>query len=136
MKTGKLLILFTASFAMTTAWSSEREELLKLKNTTLNLIQALVEEGLLPAEKARKLIRRAEAKAAEEVKEAAAEAEEEASSRKAIRVTYVPQFVREEIEEKVREQLRKDVVDDVKVQARKKAGVSQVPCRNGWNVSV
>ena len=43
--------------------SSEREDLLTLKNTTVNLIDVFVQQGLLDKEKAAQLVKTAEAKA-------------------------------------------------------------------------
>ena len=43
--------------------SSEREELLTLKNTTVNLIDVFVQQGLLDKDKASQLVKAAETKA-------------------------------------------------------------------------
>jgi len=48
--------------------ATEKEELLKLKNTTLNLIDMLVEQGVLDKDKAATMVKRAEKKAADEAK--------------------------------------------------------------------
>ena len=53
--------------------TAEKEELLKLRNTTINLIDMLVEQGVLDKDKAASMVKRAEKKAAVEAKEEAGE---------------------------------------------------------------
>ncbi|MEY2680044.1 MAG: hypothetical protein RL661_275, partial [Pseudomonadota bacterium] len=53
--------------------TAEKEELLKLRNTTINLIDMLVEQGVLDKDKAASMVKRAEKKAAVEAKEEADE---------------------------------------------------------------
>lgn len=96
--------------------AGEKEELLKLKNTTMNLIQILVDQGIMTQEKADELIQQAEAKAQREVQQA--ERDEAKSKEKVVRVPYVPEFVKQEIREEVRADLREEVVQDVMAQAR------------------
>lgn len=105
---------------------TEREELLELKNTITNLIDELVNVGVLPEQKADLMKQTAAAKAsvqaAREAREAEQkEAEQAIADQKAVRVQYVPDFIKEEIRNEVRAELRKDVVDDVMVQAKNEA---------------
>ncbi|MFM2007096.1 MAG: hypothetical protein RLZZ09_2751, partial [Pseudomonadota bacterium] len=51
--------------------ATEKEELLKLRNTTLNLIDMLVEQGVLDKDKASAMVKKAEKKAEVEAKEEA-----------------------------------------------------------------
>ncbi|MDD5034369.1 MAG: putative porin [Methylococcaceae bacterium] len=108
------------------AKADEKEELLKLRNTTLNLIEMLVEQGVLDKQKAEKMIQQAEKKAVEEAKAEAGKAAQAplpaetsaAKSKGVVRVTYVPEFVKDEIRQEVRKELRDDVVKEVKSQAK------------------
>lgn len=110
------------------AMAGEREDLLTLKNTTVNLIQALVQQGVLDKNKADALVQAAEQKAAVEARqqladEAKAQADEPAKPGKAkgdksVRVAYVPDFIKEEIRQQVRSELKDDVVKEVKAHAK------------------
>jgi len=79
--------------------ADEREDLETLRQTTLNLIEALVQNGILTQDKADALIRDAKRKAVES-------AAGQGPAGKVVRVPYVPQTVRNEI----KEELRKEVV--------------------------
>jgi len=96
--------------------AGEQEELLKLRNTTVELINALAKEGVLSEERATALIADAERKAESELKEK--EKKESQGSKGVVRIPYVPDFVREEIREQVRAELHEDVVADVMAQAK------------------
>lgn len=110
--------------------NNEKEELLKLRNTTLNLIDLLVQQGILDKRKAGEMIEQAEKKASEEARaEARKEARESAESKAqgagrpdvapgTVRVTYVPDFVKDEIRADVTKELQAQVVKDVKAQAK------------------
>jgi len=102
--------------AGTGAHADETGDLLLLRNTTLNLIEALVEQGVLAREQADQLIANAEKKAREEVRrnERAAVKNE----RRVVRVPYVPEFVRDEIKQQVESEVRAKVVEDVMAQAK------------------
>lgn len=127
------LLVSCALAASPAVYGEEKEELLKLRNTTLNLIDLLVQQGILDKGKAEQMIRQAEEKAAVEAKaearkeaEQAAAAGSEASDGKgksktdagAVRVTYVPEFVKDEIRAEVRKELKDEVVKDVKAEAK------------------
>lgn len=81
------------------AWADEREDLETLRQTTMNLIQALVQQGVLPADKADQLVKAAEAKA----KATVAEAKKVEES--TVRVQFVPESVRKQISDQVREEV-------------------------------
>lgn len=114
--------------------AAEKEELLKIKNTTVNLMDLLVQEGLLDKSKTESLIKAAEQKAAAEAKQQLAqEAAEELKAAKAaassvtslpsqkngsVFVGYVPEFVKEEIRQQVRADLKDEVVQEVKADAK------------------
>lgn len=139
MKIGStpLATALLAGALVSPAMAGEKEELLKLKNTTINLIDILVQQGVLDKKKAQDLIKSAEDKAAAEAKQQLADeaAEQKAAApkggkelaadeagkgkaNKSVRVAYVPEFVKDEIRQQVRAELRDDVVKDVKAQAK------------------
>ncbi len=101
----------------TSSYAGQQEDLLKLKNTTIDLINALVKEGVLSESRAKTLIADAERKAETEFKEK--EKKEAEGTRDVVRIPYVPKFVRDKIREQVRSGLRKDVVADVMARAKK-----------------
>lgn len=81
------------------AQTSDRENLETLKQTTLNLIELLVQQGVLPADKADQMIRAAEAKARATVADA------QQAEKNTVRVQYVPESLRKQITEQVREEV-------------------------------
>lgn len=99
------------------AQAGEKEELLKLRNTTTNLINLLVKQGVLSSENAKQMIQQAEADAVKQVEETAAA---EKIDPDVVRVAYVPDFVKDQIREQVRGELRADVVSDVLKEAKTK----------------
>lgn len=92
-------------------------ELLELKNTILNLVDELVKQGVISAEKATEMKSQAALKAREQVaREAVAggtAVEAQSTPATVVRVPYVPEFVKDEIRAQVREELRQDVTNDV-----------------------
>jgi len=102
--TKTLAIIIAASFVATPVLADERERLELLRQTTLNLIEALVESGALPKEKADGLVKAAEKKAAQTVRE------KSTIDSKNVRVQYVPETVKNEI----REQLKQEVLAQAK----------------------
>lgn len=89
------------------AQADDRESLETLRETTLNLIDALVEQGIFSREKAEQMIKGAQAKAA---KTAAKEKTRVAAA--PVRVQYVPETVKNEI----REQLKQEVLAQAKTE--------------------
>lgn len=85
--------------------ANERESVEALKETTLNLIDALVEQGIFTREKADAMVKAAQAKA---VKSLASDKARLASA--PVRVQYVPESVKQEI----REQLRQEIISQAK----------------------
>ncbi len=102
--------------------AGEKEELLKLRNTTTNLIKQLVKQGILTEKMAEDMIKQADADAGQQAAEAKAaevkEVKEEVPADE-VRVTYVPDFVKDEIRQQVRSELREEVVSDVMQKAKK-----------------
>jgi len=92
--------------------ADERQSLEELRNTVINLLQVLVDQGVLSRDKAEQMVKAAQEKAAAS---AAALAKSEEG---AVRVPYVPQIVRDEIAKQVAEEVRPTVVADVVHEAR------------------
>ncbi|CAL1239702.1 putative porin [Candidatus Methylocalor cossyra] len=133
-RTSRAVLVSCALAATLPAVADEKEELLKLRNTTLNLIELLVQQGVLDKRKAEQMIQQAERKAAAEAKaQAEQEARAAAAGREAakpgtaapggkggppVRVTYVPEFIKEEIRQEVAKDLEAKVTKQVKAQAK------------------
>ncbi len=117
------------------AVADEKQELLELKNTVVNLVDALVKQGVLQPELAANLVKKAETDAAAQAaRHVATDADATtvasgaaptvdaqdtpAPGSKVLRVGYVPEFVKKEIREQVRAELREDVLSDVSQKAK------------------
>ncbi|MGE0384902.1 MAG: putative porin [Gammaproteobacteria bacterium] len=100
--------------------ADEQADLLQLKQTVLNLMDALVAQGVLTRGKADELIAQAQRKAADAGTADGTGAADAAADVKpgTVRVAYVPEFVKEEIRQQVRQELKQDVLADVKQQAK------------------
>ncbi len=108
-----------ASIALTLALSpvtaciaDEHQSLEELRNTVVNLLQALVDQGVITREKAAQMVKSAQDKAAADAS-ALAKADEGA-----VRVPYVPQIVKDEIAKQVAEQIKPEVVAGVVQEAK------------------
>jgi hypothetical protein len=124
MFTAKLVRAMTASVALAVApalachAADERQSLEELRNTVVNLLQTLVDQGVISREKAQQMVKAAQDKAAAD---AAAVAKTDEG---AIRVPYVPQIVKDEIAKQVADQVKPEVV----------AGVVRDAKQEGWGV--
>src|ERR1700737_4113606 len=96
--------------------ADERQSLEELRNTVINLLQTLVDQGVISREKAEQMVKSAQDKAAANAA-AAAKADEGA-----VRVPYVPQIVKDEIAKQVAEQVKPGVVADVVSEAKTEKG--------------
>jgi hypothetical protein len=118
MLTAKFLRASMASLALALAPAAaclaadERQSLEELRNTVINLLQTLVDQGVITREKAEQMVKSAQEKAAAS---AAAVAK---SDEGAVRVPYVPQIVKDEIAKEVAEQVKPGVVADVVNEAK------------------
>jgi len=114
----KLLAVAVAAACSGSAIAAPDDERVKvelLHETTLNLIQLLVEQGVLKQEAADALLKKAELRAAEKTAQAkAAEAEtgKAETGKDVVRVVYVPEHVKREI----RDQVRQEVVAQAKLE--------------------
>lgn len=91
------------------AHADERESLEQLRATTINLIDLLVQEGVLPKNKADAIVTKATEQAAKQAKETAAlNAITKASNKKedkSLRVQYVPDFVKAEMRQDIEKEV-------------------------------
>lgn len=122
MENSKQLMALALCSMMSVAQAGEKEELLKLRNTTTNLIMELVKQGVLTEKVANDMIKKAEADAEAQVAQQAKDQKEANTDVPAepneVRVAYVPQFVKDEIRQQVRSELRTEVVQDVMKEAK------------------
>ena len=100
--------------------ADERESLEQLKATTTNLIDLLVQEGVLPKDKADAMVKKASQDAAQQVKQAkvkeaaAGDAINTAPEDKSVRVQYVPEHIKRE--------MRAEIENEVMTKLNYKAG--------------
>ncbi len=108
--------------AQDAATVNERQQLLTLRNTVTNLIDELVDIGVIDQDKAALMKETAAAKArvqaARQVRVEADAAEQNRQvDEQAIHVQYVPEFIKDQIRDQVRSELREEVVGAVMKQA-------------------
>jgi len=110
----------TAASAETPAGPRQQEErrLEELRDTVVNLLQALVDKGVITREQADAMVKSAQQKAAATVAAAQKQAQEEQG---AVRVPYVPEIVKDQI----REELATEITPAVKQQV-----VEEVTAKN------
>jgi hypothetical protein len=118
------------------ASASEQQELLQLKNTVVNLVDALVKQGVLDKKQAAALISKAESDAKKQAAAQIAAAPvvpiapvptpaetsnvgRAADGKQVVRVPYVPEFVKDEIRNQLRNEMRQDILADVSDKAKK-----------------
>ena len=122
MKTPKYLATAVASVLLLAASGAradaQRESMEELRNTVINLLQALVDQGVMTKEKAGELVKSAQEQAAQTA------ATRDTVEEGAVRVTYVPEVVREQLRKEVAEQMRAEVAAQVVEQAKEQ----------GWGV--
>jgi hypothetical protein len=101
----KLLVLAVAAACSgnTVAADDASARIEELHETTLNLIQLLVEQKVLTQEAADAMLKKARAQASE--KTAQARAAEDEANHGVVRVTYVPEHVKREIQEQVKQEV-------------------------------
>ncbi len=116
---------------ITLANADERESLEQLKATTTNLIDLLVQEGVLPKDKAEAMMKKASQDAAQQVKQAKAKEaelvsngennsqEKVAQDDKSVRVQYVPEHVKKEM----RDEIQKEVMTKLNYKAGTRLGL-------------
>lgn len=102
LKNTKFAAVLAFAFLCQGAQAGEKQELEALRQTTLNLIQALVQQGLLTSDKAEALLKSAAAPApsADQSHQPMQHAEANV-----VRVPYVPETVKREIREQVKNEV-------------------------------
>jgi hypothetical protein len=95
--------------------TSGEQSLLELRNTVVNILEGLVQRGILTQEDAQAMVAKAQEQAETELAELRAR---EAAEDDAVRVTYVPEIVKDEIQAAVRADVQEEVVEDVVARAR------------------
>lgn len=117
---GAALLLAAAGTlpAAAQAQQADAQTVGELRNTVINLLQGLVDRGVITREQAAQMVRDAQTKAQAD---AAALAAAEKADEGAVRVPYVPEIVREQIRDQVKQELRAEVASDV-VQTAKSEG--------------
>jgi hypothetical protein len=95
--------------------SSEERRLEELRNTVINLLQALVDRGVLTHEQAEAMVKAAQEKA---TADAAAQQQREKEEANAVRVPYIPEIVKDQIKQQVADQLAPEVTKQVVAQAK------------------
>jgi hypothetical protein len=109
----RLLLTLTLIIVPAASWpADERQSMEELRNTVINLLQALVDQGVITREKAEQMVKSAQDKAAANAA-AAAKADEGA-----VRVPYVPDIVKDEIAKEVAQELKPEVVTSVVKEAK------------------
>jgi hypothetical protein len=112
----------------TLAIADERESLEQLKATTTNLIDLLVQEGVLPKGKADAMMKKASQDAAQQVRQAKEKEtqagentvqQNAATDDKSVRVQYVPEHVKKEM----RAEIEKDVMTKLNYKAGTRLGL-------------
>lgn len=101
------------------AQTAEQRNLAELRDTVINLLQGLVQKGVLTREQAEQMVKSAQDKAAAEaaVAQQQKEAQEKAEAG-AIRVPYVPQIVKDEISKQVAQEVTPEVTKQVISEAK------------------
>ena len=101
------------------AQGREERNLNELRNTVVNLLQGLVQRGVLTREQAEAMVKAAQDKAATDAAVAAQQKQQqEKEEANAVRVPYVPDIVKDEISKQVAEQVTPEVTKQVIAEAK------------------
>jgi hypothetical protein len=96
------------------AQAREERNLNELRNTVVNLLQGLVQRGVLTREQAEAMVKAAQDKAAADAAVAAQQKQQqEKEEANAVRVPYVPDIVKDEISKQVAQQVTPEVTRQV-----------------------
>lgn len=110
--------LWAACVAPALAAADDTRSMEELRDTVINLLDALVQKGVITKEQAQAMVANAQAKAAAAAEaNAKAHAAQEEADKGAVRVPYVPQIVKDEISKEVAEQVKPQVVQSVEEDA-------------------
>jgi hypothetical protein len=117
-----MLLLVGMSTNGNLAYADERESLEQLRATTTNLIELLVQEGVLNKDKAEAIVKKANQDAAKQVQQAKADKTLDGSStldEKSVRVQYVPEHIKKEM----RAEIEKEVMTNLNYKAGERLGM-------------
>ncbi|HKE93720.1 MAG TPA: putative porin [Povalibacter sp.] len=103
------------SAALPALAAGEAQSLEEVRNTVINLLEALVQKGVMTREQAEAMVASAQQKASAAAK---ARTDNDASESGAVRVTYVPDIVKQEISAQVGADLTDKVTKQVVAQAK------------------
>jgi hypothetical protein len=117
--------------------TADEQKLLELRDTVINLVQALVQKGVLTREQAEQMIADAKAKAESEVAaDTALRKAQEEQDKGAVRVPYVPQIVKDEIGKQVAAELgpsvKQEVVSQINTEGTLRAALPDWMQRMTW----
>jgi hypothetical protein len=115
MRRSVFLLALASAVVAVPAWSAESTDVAVLRNTVVNILDAMVQKGLISKDAAEKLVADAQAKATSDA--AAREAGDQPAPGD-VRVTYVPAIVKDEISQQVAVDVQQKVTDDVVARAR------------------
>jgi polyhydroxyalkanoate synthesis regulator phasin len=110
-----LALCAVVSFAQAQEAPTDAQSLMELRNTVVNLLEGLVQRGVITRQDAQAMVADAQRRA--ETETATARAQQDAE-KDAVRVTYVPEVVKDEIVAAVREDVQGVVVEDVVARAK------------------
>ena len=99
---------------------AEERSLTELRNTVVNLLQALVDRGVITREQADEMVKKAQDKAAAE---AGAPQGQRKAEENAVRVPYIPEIVKDEISKQVASELGPDIKKEVVEEATTKGAL-------------
>lgn len=135
---GVIMLALGLMAAQNSAISGERESLEQLRATTNNLVNLLVQEGVLSKDKAGALLKQAAQDAEKaKVKDAdksskTAESVDSAIDEKMVRVQYVPDIVKNEM----KEEIKKEVMTKLNYKAGTRLGMPEWIDRLTWEGSL
>ncbi|MDI1299007.1 putative porin [Methylotenera sp.] len=125
--------------SVNSAQAGERESLEQLRSTTTNLVNLLVQEGVLSKDKAGALLKQAaqDAEKAKEIDAAAApastsESVDAAIDKKMVRVQYVPDIVKKQMKEEIKD----EVMTTLNYKAGERLGMPEWIDRLKWEGSL
>lgn len=118
---GRFLVRAAVSLALLSATAAqaqsagEARSLEEVRNTVINLLEALVQKGVMTKDQAEAMVAAAQNKAATDAK---VRADKDAAESGAVRVTYVPETVKQQISQQVSAAIKDDVAKQVMAQAQ------------------
>ena len=136
-----LCLLLVDARALAASPADEERSLSELRNTVVNLLQGLVDRGILTKEQAEQMVHDAQTKAeAQAAAKVAQEKAQEEADKGAVRVPYVPQIVKEEIRKEVVAELgpsvKQEVVDEINSKDSLRSALPEWMQRMTWSGDV